>query len=224
MKALLLDFGGPVLRTPFELLRGGEVRAGLAEGSLGWTGPFDPLADVEWRRMQRGDITEREYWQRRADEFAALTGREASFRGLMDVLFAGAEDELVRPEARDAVALAKRAGLSVAVLTNDMRAFHGDEWVARMRVLDSVDVLVDGSVEHVLKPDPRIYRLATDRLGVAARDCLFVDDQPGNIEGARHVGMQTVWFDVTDPSASYDAVRQLLPRVGSAGSDRRASR
>ena len=215
MKALLLDFGGPVLRTPFELLRGGEVRAGLPQGSLTWTGPFDPLADVEWRRMQRGDITEREYWQRRADEFAALTGREASFRGLMDVLFAGAEDELVRPEARDAVALAKRAGLSVAVLTNDMRAFHGDEWVARMSILGEMDVVVDGSVEHVLKPDPRIYRLAAERLGVDAEDCLFVDDQPGNVDGARAVGMPALWFDVTAPGMSYAAVVSTL-----AGLDR----
>ena len=215
MKALLLDFGGPVLRTPFELLRGGEVRAGLPQGSLTWTGPFDPLADVEWRRMQRGDITEREYWQRRADEFAALTGREASFRGLMDVLFAGAEDELVRPEARDAVALAKRAGLSVAVLTNDMRAFHGDEWVARMSILGEMDVVVDGSVEHVLKPDPRIYRLAAERLGVDAEDCLFVDDQPGNVDGARAVGMPALWFDVTAPGTSYATVVSTL-----AGLDR----
>jgi len=215
MKALLLDFGGPVLRTPFELLRGGEVRAGLPQGSLTWTGPFDPLADVEWRRMQRGDITEREYWQRRADEFAALTGREASFRGLMDVLFAGAEDELVRPEARDAVALAKRAGLSVAVLTNDMRAFHGDEWVARMSILGEMDVVVDGSVEHVLKPDPRIYRLAAERLGIDAEECLFVDDQPGNVDGARAVGMPALWFDVTAPGTSYATVVSTL-----AGLDR----
>ena len=216
MKALLLDFGGPVLRTPFELLRGGEVRAGLRQGSLTWTGPFDPSADVEWRRMQRGDITERDYWQRKADEFAGLTGHEASFRGLMDVLFAGTEDELVRPEARDAVALAKRAGLSVAVLTNDMRAFHGDEWVARMSILGEMDVVVDGSVEHVLKPDPRIYRLAAERLGIDAEGCLFVDDQPGNVDGARAVGMQALWFDVTAPGTSYATVVSTLAGIDRA--------
>ncbi|MGD9957681.1 MAG: HAD family phosphatase, partial [Candidatus Nanopelagicales bacterium] len=52
MTALVLDFGGPVLRTPFELLRGGEARVGLSEGSLAWTGPFDPDADADWRLMQ----------------------------------------------------------------------------------------------------------------------------------------------------------------------------
>ncbi|HSN07222.1 MAG TPA: HAD-IA family hydrolase, partial [Candidatus Angelobacter sp.] len=96
------------------------------------------------------------------------------------------------------------------VLTNDMRAFHGDEWVSRMSVLRSMDVVVDGSVEHVLKPDPRIYRLVVDRLGVAAGDCLFVDDQPGNVAGAEAVGLAALWFDVTRPEASYAEVLAAL--------------
>ena len=214
MRALVLDFGGPVLRTPFELLRGGERRAGLPEGTLRWTGPFDPDADPDWRRMQVGEITERDYWQARAEELAALTGRAPTFRGLMDLLFAGSEDELVRPEARDAIAAARRTGLATAVLTNDMRAFHGDEWVSRMAVLDSMDVVVDGSVEHVLKPDPRIYLLAIERLGLAAEDCLFVDDQPGNVAGAQAVGMAALWFDVTRPGESYAEVLATLAGSG----------
>ncbi len=214
MRALVLDFGGPVLRTPFELLRGGERRAGLPEGALGWTGPFDPDADPGWGRMQRGEITERAYWQARAEEFAALTGRDATFRGLMDILFAGSEDELVRPEAVAAVAEVRRAGVATAVLTNDMRAFHGEDWVSRMSILDAMDALVDGSVEHVLKPDPRIYRLVLDRLGVAAEDCLFVDDQPGNVAGAEAVGMSALWFDVTRPQDSYAAVLGTLLGAG----------
>jgi putative hydrolase of the HAD superfamily len=210
MKVLVLDFGGPVLRTPFELLRGGERRAGLAAGTLDWTGPFDPSRDAGWRRLQDGEITERAYWQDRADCFARLTGGSATFHGLMDVLFAGDEAELLRPEARPTIRDARDAGLAVAVLTNDMRAFHGDAWVERMTVLREIDVLVDGSVEHVLKPDPAIYRLLTSRLGVAAEDCLFVDDQPVNITGAQSVGMRTLWFDVTRPAESYALLRELL--------------
>ncbi len=94
--AVVLDFGGPVLRTPFELLRVGERSVGLEPGTLDWSGPFDPSSDADWRLMQSGGITEREYWQRKADRFAELTGREATFQGLMDVLFSADEDELVR--------------------------------------------------------------------------------------------------------------------------------
>ena len=211
--AVVLDFGGPVLRTPFELLRAGERRVGLAPGTLDWSGPFDPSADADWRLMQSGGITERDYWQRKADRFAELTGREATFQGLMDVLFSADEDELVRPEAAALVADARAAGIAVAVCTNDMQAFHGEAWVARMSILSGLDALVDGSVEHVLKPDPRIYRLVLDRLGLPAEQCLFVDDQPGNIEGARAVGMQTEWFDVTAPERSWLEVRRALGLV-----------
>ena len=214
MKALVLDFGGPVLKTPFELVRGGEVRGGLLPGALAWSGPFDPASDDLWRSMQGGEITERAYWQRRAEQFAGLTGREATFQGLMDVLFDADEDELLRPMARPLVDDAKAAGLAVAVCTNDMAAFHDATWIAHMTILDQMDVIVDGSIEHVLKPDPRIFAMVVDRLGIAASDCLFVDDQPGNVEGARAVGMRAVWFDVTDPQRSYAEVRSELGLAG----------
>lgn len=210
MKALVLDFGGPVIRTPFELRNVGEAAAGLQPGALAWEGPFDPGADADWRAMQAGEITERDYWQRRADEFAELTGAPATYNGLFAGMYAADEAELVRPEAVELIAEARRRGMAVAVLTNDLRAFHGPEWVARMTVLATVDLIVDGSVEAVLKPDPRIYGLVTSRLGVAAEDCVFVDDQPGNVAGARAVGMTAVWFDITDPGASFAAVHEVL--------------
>jgi putative hydrolase of the HAD superfamily len=210
LSAVVLDFGGPVLRTPFELLRGGERAAGLPAGSLDWTGPFDPGADADWQLMQSGGITERAYWQRKADRFAELTGREATFQGLMDVLFAADESVLVRPAAAALVEDARAAGLAVSVCTNDLEAFHGREWMARISVLSRLDLLVDGSVEGVLKPDPRIYRLVLERLGRPAHECLFVDDQPGNVEGALAVGLAAEWFDVTRPDESWAAVRRRL--------------
>lgn len=212
--AAVLDFGGPVLRTPFELLRGGERAAGLAPGALDWSGPFDPAADADWRLMQSGGITERAYWQRKADIFAELTGRDATFQGLMDVLFAADESELVRPEAAALVDDARAAGIAVAVCTNDLEAFHGREWMARISVLSRLDALVDGSVEGFLKPDPRIYELVLARLGLPASACLFVDDQPGNVEGARAAGMAVQWFDVTRPAESWALVRERLGLPG----------
>jgi putative hydrolase of the HAD superfamily len=210
LRAVVLDFGGPVLRTPFELLRVGERAVGLTAGTLDWNGPFDPASDADWQLMQSGGITERDYWQRKADRFAELTGRDATFQGLMDVLFSADEADLVRPEAAALVSDARAAGIAVAVCTNDMQAFHGEAWVARMSILRDLDALVDGSVEHVLKPDPRIYGMVLDRLELPASSCLFVDDQPGNIEGARAVGMATEWFDVTAPEASWFGVRRRL--------------
>jgi len=208
--ALVLDFGGPVLKTPFELRDIGERRAGLAPGTLAWTGPFDPDADSDWRDMQAGLFTEREYWQRRANDFAELTGVEPTFQAMLAYLFEIDEDDMLRRGARALVADAKAAGYKVSVLTNDMKTFHGQAWVDRMTILNELDALVDGSVEHMLKPDPAIYKLMIDRLGVPASECLFVDDQPANIAGAEAVGMQTLWFDVLNPRDSYEQVRATL--------------
>ena len=188
MTALVLDFGGPVLRTPFELVRGGEKRAGLPPGSLAWSGPFDPDADPDWRLQQAGGISEREYWRRRIEEFASLTGRAVEFTSLMGLLYDAPESELVRVQAAELIRDAKASGLVVAVLTNDLLAFHGEEWVAGLQVLRRVDLVVDGSVEGALKPEPAAYQLMLDRLSLLPSDLLFVDDQPANVGGQSRWG------------------------------------
>lgn len=210
VKALVLDFGGPVVRTAFELLEHGEDRAGLPRGTFAWTGPFDPASDPDWQALLAGQLTEREYWQRRADEFAALTGQPATYHALFAGIFDADEADLVRPGAIELIASARARGLAVAILTNDMRAFQDQQWIDRMSVLKTVDVIVDGSIEGVLKPDPAIYRLLTDRLGVDAADCLFLDDQPGNIDGAIRAGMSAIWFDVTEPEQSFAAAARAI--------------
>lgn len=210
MTALVLDFGGPVLRTPFELRREGERRAGVPEGTFAWTGPFDPAADPDWVAFQAGEFTEREYWRRRVEEFAAVTGQPARMPLLMAPLYAGDEDELVRPEARELIRDATAAGIPVGALTNDLTAFHDGEWLARMGILREFDVLVDGRTEGVYKPDPRAYETVLRRLGVTAAETVFVDDQPVNLRGAQDVGMQPVHLDPVDPGPGWRRARLLL--------------
>jgi putative hydrolase of the HAD superfamily len=213
MRALIWDFGGPVLLTPFELRAAAERRLGLAPGTFAWPGPFDPAADVDWRAMQAGEFTEREYWHHRADEYAAISGGPggaAGLKPLFEELFQGSVEELTRPGAWDLTREVKAAGKLVAVLTNDMHAFHDAEWIERMTFLRELDVLVDGSLEGLLKPDPRIFQLALDRLEVPAEEAVFVDDQPGNCAAAIALGMYAVHFDVTKPDDTYLTVRQLL--------------
>ncbi|MEM6382768.1 MAG: HAD family phosphatase [Pseudomonadota bacterium] len=60
------------------------------------------------------------------------------------------------------------------------------------------DVIVSGAVK-MLKPDPAIYELLLTRNGLDAADCLFIDDSPKNVAGARAVGMQAIQF--TGPHA-----------------------
>jgi putative hydrolase of the HAD superfamily len=213
MKAVVLDFGGPVLVTPFERLRALERSLGLAPGTLDWRGPFDPAADPLWRSLQAGALTEPAYWARRAAE----AGQDG-VRALMARLFGGPEDELVRPQARALVAEARAAGLETAVLTNDLHAFHDQAWIDRMRVLAEVGCVVDTAQHGTRKPEPAAYRLVLDRLGVAADQAVLVDDQPANVAGAEAAGMAAVWFDVTRPGHSYQQVRQAIGLADDGGS------
>lgn len=60
----------------------------------------------------------------------------------------------------------------------------------------------------VCKPDPKIYQIAAQSVGMPAQRCLFIDDLPGNVEGARQAGMSAVQFQ------NADQVRQELKRCG----------
>lgn len=210
MTALVFDFGGPVLLTPFELRAVGERSLGLPVGTLAWSGPFDPGADSDWRTFQAGGMTEREYWSRRCQEFHELSGEPAEMPYFMAHLYSGSEEELVRPAARELIADAKAAGIPVGVLTNDLTAFHDREWLDRMTILREFDFMVDGRTDGVLKPEPRAYTLMAERMGVDPSDCVFVDDQPANLAGAEVVGMRTVHLDPVDPSPGFAQARRLL--------------
>ncbi len=208
---LLLDFGGVCLLNPVELHSYAETRLGLEPGSLTWLGPIDPSTDELWQRMIAGDgLNERGYWAQRAAEVGAAAGIELDTRGYMTLLFDPPRAGLVRPEATAVVEAAKGSGFTVAVLTNDMRAFHGREWEAGIDFLGLVDHIVDCSDTGILKPDPRAYERAISTTGAAAERTLFVDDQPLNIEGAQAVGMHTHWFDIANASQSWWDVAAAL--------------
>ncbi len=208
IRAVVFDFGGVVIRTPFEMAPGLERRLGLATGSIDLAGPFDPGADPLWRRFRAGEFTELAYWQRQADRHAEMIGAgEDRLRSLMDALFEAPRHEVLRPDTWQLRRTLIAGGLRVAALTNDLSRFHDPAWIERMDVLDKFDPFVDLSNTGILKPDPRGYRRVLAGLHVAAEQVLFVDDQPVNIEGAENVGMQAVHFDVLDRPAS---IRQVL--------------
>jgi putative hydrolase of the HAD superfamily len=210
LTALIFDFGGPVLLTPFELRHVAERDLGLTPGTFAWSGPFAPEQDADWQVFQFGGMNEREYWALRAQEFADLTGEEPTMPALCAHLYSGTEDELVRPQARALIADAKAAGIPVGALTNDLTSFHDEDWLSRMGILREFDVLVDGRTEGVYKPDPRMYEIILERMGIPAEGTVFLDDQPVNLRGAESVGLTPVHLDPTDPGPGFRLCRELL--------------
>ena len=88
----------------------------------------------------------------------------------------------------------RRTGGRTGFLSNS-----GPEMMARVRARwpleEWFDAVVISCEVGLTKPDPRIYRLCLDRLGLPAPATLFVDDRADNIEGAARVGLRTLQFD-----------------------------
>lgn len=207
---LLLDFGGVCLLNPVELHAWAERALDLPAGTFDWLGPVDPSTDEKWRRMIAGELTERDYWAERAIEVGQAAGVEMDTRAYMTMLYDPPRPEVIRPEATAVVERAKAAGIGMSVLTNDMRAFHGEEWERKIEFLDLADHVVDCSITNILKPDPRAYERAVDAVGAEPQRILFVDDQPRNVEGAQAAGLHAVWFDIADAAGAWTDVAHRL--------------
>jgi putative hydrolase of the HAD superfamily len=210
-RALLLDFGSVISLSLFERHRQTERALNLPEGSLTWLGPLDPETDALWVRMQRDEITERDYWAIRARELGAAVGEpDWDMATMSQRLLRGDPNELVRPEMKRLIGRARQQGIRVGVLSNEVELFYGVDIVRRFTVLDEMDVIVDATHTKILKPDPGSYALALGGLKLPARDVLFVDDQFRNIAGAVAAGMQTQYFDIRDVQGNIAAIAARL--------------
>lgn len=209
-QALVLDFGGVISRTMFETHPITERALGLAPGSLTWRGPFDPASDPLWVDMQENRITERDYWRTRVTEVGNLFGEQWEMSDF--VRRARGDDPMttMRPEAVLTIEAAARAGKRLAILSNELDLFYGRGFTKRFPLLSHFEVVIDATYTGILKPDPRAYQFCLDALKLSPDQCVFVDDQRRNIDGAEKVGMSTVHFDVREPKESYAQALTLL--------------
>ncbi|MEO1491271.1 MAG: HAD family phosphatase [Pseudomonadota bacterium] len=102
------------------------------------------------------------------------------------------------------------AGQPVYAITN----FSAEKWAECQARFDFLTLFADAVVsgqERLLKPDPTIYRVLLDRNGLDAKDYLFIDDSPRNVDAARALGMQAVQFTDADALAQELDRRGLLP-------------
>jgi len=115
-----------------------------------------------------------------------------------------------RPWHSELVTELSDAGRELYAISN----FNGEVWPATLRPIlacaASKDVVISSFV-GVCKPDPRIFELALRRFGVAAEDCLFIDDVAANVAGARAAG--------SPPSSSLAAALRGLLSAASRPAD-----
>ncbi|WP_439622059.1 HAD family hydrolase [Shinella sp.] len=209
--ALVLDFGGVVTKTLFETHALSEQALGLPPRTLAWRGPFDPASDPLWRAMQADEISERDYWKTRTSEVGRLVGEDWSDMSTFVRRARGAEPEaVIRPEAINAIRTAHENRIRLAILSNELDLFYGEDFRQRLPLLSLFETIIDATYTGILKPDARAYAAVWDALDLPAEACVFVDDQKRNVDGAVAAGMRTVWFDVAEPARSYAAALALF--------------
>jgi HAD superfamily hydrolase (TIGR01549 family) len=122
--------------------------------------------------------------------------------------FQGRYTETIDGEIEGSVALLDRLaarGAPLGLLTN-MPADQQDACFRHCTRLHLFQAIVVSGVEKIAKPDPRIYALALERLGVRAEETLFVDDSPRNVKGAARAGLAAHRF--TTPEALGEALAE----------------
>jgi len=192
LSAVLWDFGGVFTTSPFEAFNRYEAERGLPADLIRRVNSVNPDTNA-WARLERAEMT--------AADFDAAFLQEAEALGHpvrgQDVLALLSGD--VRPRVVDALKTCKAAGLKVGCITNNAPTGKGagmarSEEKARQvaDILAQFDHVIESSKAGVRKPDPRIYMMMCEHLGVEPGACVYLDDLGINLKPARELGMTTI--------------------------------
>ena len=205
--AVLWDFGGVILTSPFEAFRRYEREAGLPEDFIRSLNARNPDANA-WAKMERSEVSLAEFVTLFQSEALALGHKLDGWR----VVQAISGD--IRPQMVEALRRCK-AAFRVACITNNMKHGDGpgmarspDKAAAVAEVMALFEHIVESSKLGLRKPDPRIYRYACDLLGVTPEQCVYLDDLGVNLKPARDMGMRTI--KVGDPDVAIDELETMV--------------
>ena len=212
LEAVLWDFGGVILSSPFEAFNHYERERGLPVDFLRRVNATNPHENA-WARLERNEIGPAEFDEAFAQDSIAL-GHEV--RGA-DVLALLAGE--VRPEMVAALDAVKAAGYKIACLTNNVvsgdgqsSAFASVEAKDRAEqiatIMSRFDAVIESSKVGVRKPEPRFYEIACETLGVQPSACVFLDDLGINLKPAAAMGMRTI--KVLDAAAAITELSVIL--------------
>jgi len=196
LKATIWDIGGVIVRTEDRAPRD-ELAAelGVTRDRLNFLFFLGP----EGTRAQRGELSQAGLM---TYVRAGLNLSPGEYPDLRERFFAGDRIDY------DLIAFirALRPRYKIGIISN---AWGGlPELLDRWGIAGDFDFVVGSGDTGMMKPDPRIYHLALDGLGVTPEEAVFVDDFIENIEAARRLGMQTIHFQ--SPGQAKEELEILL--------------
>ena len=204
IRAVIFDVGGVIQESPIDFIREYEARNDLPEGLVaGIIGNYAGRPDGAWQRLERGELLLDEFCRIFDSEIANL-GYAVSTAAMMLEM---AGFVVVRPRMLEAVRRLRTHGIRTAALTNNWLMEEKDE--EREALERHFDAFIESCRTGLRKPDPRIYELACEALGVLPGEAAFLDDIGANLKAAARLGMLAI--KVTDPDK---ALRELGESIG----------
>ncbi len=190
--AVIFDFGGVITSSPFDAFSAYEAERGLPANIIRMINAADPDANA-WAKFERAEID--------AEAFDVLFAAEASARGHTipgrDVIARLAGN--VRPRMVAAMDALRVAGFRLGCITNNVPSGHGPGMArsegASNAVADAMtrfEHIIESSKAGIRKPDPRIYTMMCEALGLAPAECIYLDDLGINCKPAAVLGMHAI--------------------------------
>ncbi|MEJ2852229.1 MULTISPECIES: HAD family hydrolase [unclassified Saccharothrix] len=202
--AVVLDWGGVLTVSVPAFIEDWLTRENIDRDRYsatmrGWMGR-DAVPDNPVFRLETGQLSAEEFEALLAAELTTLDGREIAAKGLLRRMFGSATPD---PAMVDLVRTIRARGVPTVLLSNSWGEGYPEDLL-----LELFDTIVISGRIGLRKPDPRIFTHTLDLIGLPAHRCVFLDDAPVNVEGARAVGLHA--HRHTDAETSRAVLADLL--------------
>ena len=211
LRAVFFDFGGVVLSSPFEAFNRYEADNAIPRDFIRRVNSVNPDSNA-WARLERSELSPVDFDEVFATESEAL-GHRIPGSHILALLHGE-----IRPEMVRAIDTVKRLGFLTACLTNNVPSepkedatLDADKRAAIAAILAKFDALIESSKVGVRKPEPAIYLMACERLGIAPAEAVYLDDLGINLKPAKALGMTTI--KVTDPDVAIAELERVTDLV-----------
>ena len=185
VKAVIFDFGGVITSSPFEAFARYEAANGLPAGFIRTVNATNPDHNA-WALLERNEIDTAAFDSRFRAEAQAL-GHDVPGSHVLPLLAGDVRPGMV------AALKACKAEFKVGCITNNVASEEDIGWGRSVKdILALFDHVIESSKAGVRKPDPRIYLMMCDALGVSPADCVYLDDLGINCKPAAALGMHAI--------------------------------
>ena len=215
IEAVIFDFGGVITSSPFDAFARFESERGLPADIIRRTNAANHLENA-WAKFERAEVDLDAFDELFAAESLAL-GAEVRGRDVLPLLSGDLRPEMV--EALRRIKARFKTGCITNNLPNNAIGSASGRTLYVAEVMTLFDHVIESAKIGLRKPDPRIYRMMIEALGVDPKNCAYLDDLGVNLKPARDMGMTTIKvLSGAQAIADLEAATRLTLRDSAAAS------